>query len=356
MGRLRLGETCTVIQTDWCAADRSVEDAVFGGSGLKIDFSMKELRTEAEVLDQCTEADALMVAYVPLPRRVLEALPHCRGIAYMATGFNSVDINAATELGIVVTNVAGYCTPEVADHAIGFLLALSRNTVRLNGSVKSGVWDYKLFGYPERLSTQTLGIIGLGRIGTQAALRAQAFGLQVVACDPYVDEQQMAAVGVRKVGLQEAVAADFVSIHCLLTPETHHLIDESVLAQMKPGAYLINTARGAIVNTEALTAALQAGRLAGAGLDVLDPEPAPAGHQIYSLPNVVITPHAAFYSRTAEEEGRRRCCQEVVSVLRGEVPRHVCNPDVLASPALRMAAATGSAKPQSSAVAGRDRT
>lgn len=335
-GRNRGSGGLTVIQTDWGVADRWVEDEVFARSGLTVDFQMKELRTEAGVIDRCADADALIVAYAPITRRVLESLPRCRCVSFMATGFNSVDIDAATQLGVVVTNVAGYCTPEVADHAMGLLLGLSRNIVRLNASVNDGQWDYKLCGLPERLSTQTLGIIGLGRIGTQVALRAQAFGLSVLACDPYVDEAYMTDLGVRKVELQEAVDADYVSVHCLLTTETFHLIDEAVLARMKPSAYLINTARGGCVDTNALAAALGDGRIAGAGLDVLDPEPAPAGHPIYSLANVIITPHAAFYSRTAEEEGRRRCCQEIVSVLRGEVPQHVCNPAVLSSPTLRL--------------------
>jgi D-3-phosphoglycerate dehydrogenase len=229
---------------------------------------------------------------------------------------------------------------------MGLLLGLSRNIVRLHASVSGGEWDYKICDRPERLSTQTLGIIGLGRIGTQVALRAQALGLTVLACDPYVDEATMAGRGVRRVGLLEALGADYVSVHCILTSETRHVIDEAALSLMKPTAYLINTARGGCVDTDALAAALRDGRLAGAGLDVLDPEPAPSGHPIYSLPNVIITPHAAFYSSTAEEEGRRRCCEEVVSVLRGQVPRHVCNPDVLSRPSLRLAAvaAAGSAK------------
>ena len=326
-----------VVQTDWGASDSRVEDSVFAQSGLSVDFQMKQLHTEAEVIEQCAHADALIVAYAPITRRVLESLPACRCVSFEATGFNSVDLAAATELGLVGTNVAGYCTPEVADHAMGLLLGLSRNLLKLHASVTGGEWDYKVCGLPERLGTQTLGIIGLGRIGTQVALRAQAFGLSVLACDPYVDEAYMAAHGVRKVELREAVGADYVSVHCLLTPETYRLIDAAVLGLMKPSAYLINTARGSCVDTDALAAALRDGRIAGAGLDVLDPEPAPTGHPIYSLPNVIITPHAAFYSRTAEEEGRRRCCEEVVSVLRGEVPRHVCNPEVLSGPQLRLA-------------------
>jgi D-3-phosphoglycerate dehydrogenase len=345
-GRIERGRTFTVIQTDWGAANRTVEDDVFRQSGLAIDFRMRELRTECEVIEECAEADALIVAYAPITRRVLERLPRCRCVSFMATGFDSVDIVAASELGVIVTNVAGYCTPEVADHTLGLLLTLSRNIASLDASVKLGSWDYRISRLPERLSLQTLGIIGLGRIGTQVALRAQAFGLRVLAYDPYVDDTQMASMGVRKAGLAEVAASDYVSVHCLLSEETHHIVDATLLARMKPGAFLINTARGACVDTEALVDALRSGRIAGAGLDVLDPEPAPVGHPIYSLPNVVLTPHAAFYSRTAEEEGRRRCCQEVVRVLRGEVPQNICNPAVLSSRALRLRTTEPGGRPQ----------
>lgn len=328
-----------VIQTDRGASDRIVEDGVFRSCGLGVVFERYELTREDDLIDTCAGADALIPAYAPLTAGVLEALPGCRIVAFMATGYNSVDLDAATERGIVVTNVPDYCTQEVADHTMGFLLALGRNLLRHHGCVLDGQWDYEACGKPDRIGHQTLGIVGLGRIGTAVARRAQAFGLTVVASDPYVDEAAMAAAGVRKAGLEEVLSCDYVSLHCALTPETLGIIGAPQLAAMKPSAYLLNTARGACVDIEALTAALRNGTIAGAGLDVMSPEPLPAGHPVYALDNVIITPHTAFMSRVSEQEARRKACQEVVRALRGETPHYVVNTEVLERPGLRLAAA-----------------
>jgi D-3-phosphoglycerate dehydrogenase len=161
--------------------------------------------------------------------------------------------------------------------------------------------------------------------------------MSVLASDPFVDEQTMAALGVRKTGLDEVLGCDYVSLHCVLTEETRGIVDAAALAAMKPTAFLVNTARGACVDTQALTSALASGRIAGAALDVVDPEPLPEGHPLLSLPNVIITPHAAFLSRVSEREAREKTCLEVVRALRGEVPRSVCNPEVLTRDGLRLA-------------------
>jgi len=327
----------TVIQTDRGASDRIVEDSVFASSGLDIEFRRHELTTEDELIVVCAVADALIPAYAPVTARVLDELPRCRIVAFMATGFNSVDMSAATERGIVVTNVPDYCTAEVADHALGFLLDLGRNISRLHDCVLAGAWDYEACGKPDRIGNQSLGIIGLGRIGSAVAHRAAAFGLTVKASDPYVDEAAMNALGVQKRGLDEVLACDYVSLHCTLTDETQGIIGAEALARMKPSAFLINTARGACVDTEALTTALQAGSIAGAALDVVSPEPLPAGHPLYSMPNVIITPHTAFMSYVSEKEAREKACLEVVRALRGEIPDYVVNPEVLERDDLRLA-------------------
>ena len=170
------------------------------------------------------------------------------------------------------------------------------------------------------------------------ARRAQAFGLTVLASDPYVDEQSMTANGVRKTGLDEVLACDYVSLHCALTPETVGIVGAAQLAAMKPSAYLINTARGACVDDDALADALARGELAGAALDVLSPEPLPAGHPLYDMPNVIITPHTAFMSWVSEKEAREKACLEVVHALRGDTPHYVVNPEVLERPGLRLTA------------------
>ena len=328
----------TVIQTDRGASDRIVEAGVFRESGLDISFERLELEGEDDVIASCRDAHGLIPAYVPLTARVLDQLPECRIIAFMATGYNSVDLDAATERGIVVTNVPDYCTQEVADHALGFLLALGRNLFRHHVCVKDGRWDYEACGKPDRIGHQTLGIIGLGRIGKAVARRAQAFGLTVIASDPYVDDAVMKANCVCKAGLDEVLACDYVSLHCALTPETVGIIGAPQMAAMKPSAYLINTARGACVDDDALADALTRGELAGAALDVLSPEPLPAGHPLYDMSNVIITPHTAFMSWVSEKEAREKACLEVVQALRGETPHYVVNPEVLERPGLRLTA------------------
>jgi D-3-phosphoglycerate dehydrogenase len=328
----------TVIQTDRGASDREVEDGVFQGCGLDIDFRRLELESESDLIAACAGAHALIPAYAPVTARVLEELPACRIVAFMATGYNSVDLAAATELGVVVTNVPDYCTAEVADHALGFLLDLGRNITRLHDSVLAGRWDYEACGKPDRIGDQTLGIIGLGRIGSAVARRARGFGLAVLASDPFVDEASMTALGVEKAGLDEVLGCDYVSLHCALTDETRSIIDGEALARMRPAAFLINTARGACVDTEALTIALARRRIAGVALDVVSPEPLPDGHPLYAMPNVILTPHAAFMSRVSEREAREKACLEVVRALRGEVPRYVRNPEVLERGSLRLGA------------------
>jgi D-3-phosphoglycerate dehydrogenase len=327
----------TVIQTDRGASDRLTEDAVFAGSGLDISFLKYELSSEDGLIEVCTAADALIPAYAPVTARVLDELPRCRIIAFMATGFNSVDMAAATARGIVVTNVPDYCTAEVADHTLGFLLDLGRSISRLHDSVQAGAWDYEACGKPDRIGNQSLGIVGLGRIGSAVARRALAFGLAVKASDPCVEEAAMTAVGVQKTGLDDVLQCDFVSLHCSLTDETLRIIDAASLARMRPTAFFINTARGACVDTAALTAALQEGAIAGAALDVVSPEPLPKGHPLFSMPNVIITPHTAFMSRVSEQEAREKACQEVVRALRGEIPHYVRNPEVLERDDLRLA-------------------
>jgi D-3-phosphoglycerate dehydrogenase len=330
------GRPFLVVQSDEPGADRLVEDAVFRAGGVPIVFGQARCVSEDDVIAACAAADAVIAAYVPLSARVLEALTRCRIVAFLATGYNSIDLDAASRLGMVVTHVPDYCTPEVADHALGLLLALARNIVRLDASVHAGDWRYAAAGVPARLGGQSLGLVGCGRIGSAVARRAQAFGLRVLAADPYVDAATMAAIGVEKAQLADVLGCDYISLHCTLTDETRTIVDDVALAQMKPSAVLVNTARGGCVDTDALTAALQAGALAGAGLDVVDPEPLPADHPLRTLPGVVITPHAAFLSVQAEREAREKACAGVVAALRGQVPRYVVNQTVLHSPRCRL--------------------
>jgi D-3-phosphoglycerate dehydrogenase len=331
-----------VLETDRPDRRRVEGDEVLADSGLFIDHRHFQWQDEDHVIESCAEADALLVAYAPLTRRVLGSLDRCRLVSYMTTGFDSIDLEAATDLGIVVTNVPDYCTHEVADHTIALLLALDRKIVSLHADCSQGSWRFDAAGSPQRLRGRRLGIVGLGRIGTQVALRASAFGLEVVARDPFVDRGAAEAHGVRLCEtFAEVMACDIVSLHCPLTDETAGLIDAGSLSLMSPSALLINTARGACVDTSALVRALESHALAGAGLDVVDPEPLPPDHPLRGHPNAILTPHAAFHSSTAVAEARRRACSNVVRALSGRVPIHVVNPAVLASPNLRFRPSPG---------------
>ena len=294
--------------------------------------------SEDELIRAGEEADALLVSTrEAITRRVLENIPRVRVISRYGVGLDNVDLEAAADAGIVVTHYPGYCTAEVADHALAMILALNRRIVEQDRALREGAWVAHgpatrriLRGPIQPLREQTLGIIGFGRIGQAVAARARAFGLTIVAADPYVDPQVVRDVGVEPVTLEALLArADIATIHTPLTPETRGLIDAVALARMKPTAVIVNTARGPIIDLMALAQALQEGRIAGAALDVVDPEPLPAGSPLYTMPNVILTPHSAYYSERSVDVVRRETLHEALQVLRGKRPRTVANPRVL---------------------------
>ena len=243
-----------------------------------------------------------------------------------------IDVPAATDLGVVVVNIPDLWTREVANHALGLLLAWNRQIPMLDSQVKRGVWQSAVPGPAGALHGETVGIVGFGNIGRAFARRVAALEMQVIAYDPYVDEAQFAALGVERVhSLGELAArADYISVHCLLNAETRHLIDAAFLRQMKPTACLINTSRGPVVDEEALIRALQERWIGGAALDVRAQEPPPADNPLSEMENVILTPHAAYYSAAAVAQVPRRCGEEVARVLTGQRPLHVVNPEVYA--------------------------
>ena len=305
---------------------------------LAIELRSAVCTDEDDIIAAGQEADAMLASTrEAFTRRVIENLPRCKVIARYGVGLDNVDLEAATDCDIVVTHFPGYCTAEVADHAFAFLLALNRRIVEVDRDLRRGAWSAHgpmtrqiLRGPVPPLREQTLGIIGFGRIGKTVARRAAPFDLTILASDPYLDPGEITALGVEPVTLDELLArSDYVSIHCPLTPDTRGLIDAAAIARMKPGAVLINTARGPIVDLDAATAALQSGELAGAALDVFTPEPLPADSPLYELPNVILTPHAAYYSERSVEIVRRETLSGALAVLRNERPRVVANPAVL---------------------------
>lgn len=322
---------------------------------LAIDVQGAVCTTEDELIAAAEDVDALITSSrEAVTRRVFERLRRCKVVSRHGVGLDNVDLEAATDRGIVVTHFPMYCTDEVADHTLALILALQRRIVELDRDLRQGAWtehehrlDRILRGPVPALREQTLGLIGCGRIGRAVARRAMSFGLTVIAVDPYLEPEEVAALGVSPVTLDELLAAaDIVSLHCPLTAETRGMIGERELRAMKPRSLLVNTARGPIVDLAALTAVLLTGRIAAA-LDVVEPEPLPAGSPLYTLPNVILTPHAAYYSERSVEVLRIETFADTLAVLRGERPRVVANPAVLGKLSLGPArAATESAWPE----------
>ncbi|PRO66546.1 C-terminal binding protein [Alkalicoccus urumqiensis] len=317
-----------IVVTDYNYDTFAPEEAVFREAGMEL--QLRQCRTEDEVIEQCREADAVLNQYAPLTRRVLEALPELKVISRYGVGVNTVDMDAASSLGIVVANVPDYCQDEVSDHAMALLLDASRSVTRMHQAVTEGTWDYKVGVPGSRLRGQTLGLAGFGSISRMLAEKAQAFGLKVVAYDPYVTQGDADPYGVEMVLMEDLLKqSDFVSIHLPQTQETEKLFGEAAFQAMKPAAVLINTARGPVVDEAALTKALDRGDIGGAALDVLEVEPPAPDHPLIGRKNVILTPHAAFYSEEAIVELKRKAAENVRSVLSGTVPPYVVNRDVI---------------------------
>ncbi|GIV76896.1 MAG: 2-ketogluconate reductase [Litorilinea sp.] len=292
---------------------------------------------DAELLRLAPQADAILTCWRPIPPAVLDAAPRCRVVSRYGIGLDNIPVDHATRLGIVVTNVPDFCLDEVSDHTMALLLACARRIVPFARATRAGIWDLQAGRPMPRLRGQVLGLVGYGHIAQAVVPKARSFGLEILAYTPRLPADALAPWGQATNDLDELLSrADYVSLHVPLTPETRHLIDERALRRMKPSAYLINTARGAVVDEAALYRALTEGWIAGAALDVLSQEPPPPDHPLLSLDNVIISPHAAFYSEAAIQDLERRAAVHVAQALRGERPAHVVNPAVLEQPNCRL--------------------
>ncbi|SOD98027.1 C-terminal binding protein [Blastococcus haudaquaticus] len=320
-----------VLVTDVAWPTVDVEREVLAAAGAELVLAPSG--EPAELARLAGDADAILTCFAKVTAEVLEAAPRCRTVARYGVGVDNIDVARATELGMVVSNVPVYCVDEVADSALLGILALARRLLPLNRDIVRGGWGRDVPGAGTRLRGKVLGLVGLGVIGSALAARAQALGLEVIA----YDLSGRPVPGVRVVSSLDHVLAeaDAVSLHVPLTAATHHLIGAEQLRLMKPTAWLVNTARGPLVDNEALLAALDAGEIAGAALDVTDPEPLPADHPLRRRDDVVLTPHTAFSSDGSLAELATRAAANVVDVLQGRVPATVVNPQVLTSPALR---------------------
>jgi D-3-phosphoglycerate dehydrogenase / 2-oxoglutarate reductase len=267
-----------------------------------------------------------LLSFEPVTADDLAALPKVRVVATPSVGFDHVDVEAATARGVWVCNVPDYCIEEMADHSIALLLALARGVVELDRSVREGGWDHRAAGRLGRLADVRLGIVGYGRIGRAVAARALALGMNVVAFDPLLEPDAIASTGVQPASLEELLrSSTAVTLHAPLTPDTEHLLGARELALLPEGAYVLNVARSGLVDSEALLAALAAGRLGGVALDVLEVEPPDAAAPAPQVPRLVVNPHAGWYSEEAEEAAPRRATEAVRDVLEGRVPANPVN-------------------------------
>ena len=319
-----------VVIVDFGVPDKLVEAAEFEASGLDVELLKTSARTEEEIIPHVGDVDGIMVGFAPISREVIEAMDRCRVISRYGIGYNNVDLDAATERAIVVCNVPDYCLEEVSTHTIGLMLCLNRHIHLQDKHIRLGAWRIPDETAPGRLTNQVLGIVGLGNIGRLVAEKALALGVKVRVYDPYLSPETASELGIESISLDELLmSSDYVSLHCPLNEETYHLIGAEQLERMRPTAYLINMARGSVVDQEALTYALQNNLIAGAGLDVFEEEPLPAGDPLTELDNVILTSHSSSWSEESGIQLRSSTAKHVIMVLTGEIPKSVVNPSVL---------------------------
>jgi D-3-phosphoglycerate dehydrogenase len=312
-----------VVLTDYVWESVDVERKILGDLGELVPLQTKK---PDEFIAQAADCDALLNTYAgPITAEVMAKMPKCRIIARYGIGVDTIDLEAATAAGIIVTNNPTYCIEEVAEHAMALLLACARKVVFYDRMVRAGRWEVPPGKPMFRLAGSALGLVGFGNIARQVAVRAAAFGMKVLYADPFVKEGQFPEPG-KKVELNDLLSqSDFVSVHPPLMPQTRGMINDDAFGRMKSTAWIINCSRGPIIDTAALVRALDAKKIAGCGLDTTDPEPLPNPHALRNRENVIINPHVAWYSEAAMVGLQAGAPNEVRRVLAGEWPVNVVN-------------------------------
>ncbi len=297
----------------------SLDPAKAALARLNPSYRMAKSVNADDIVAVAKDADAVLVTYAKLTRDVLMQLTRCKAIGRFGLGVDNIDLVTAKEKGIAVNYVPDYCIREVSDHAMALLLALIRKIPLSNKLVQSGRWEMPAVVPIRRIEGTVLGLIGFGHIPRLVAPKAQAFGIKVIAHDPYAKPEVFKAAGVEGVDLDTLLmTSDYVSMHAPLLPATRGLMNAAAFAKMKKGAYVVNTARGPLIDETALIAALDAGQVGGAGLDVVATEPLAKDSPLLGRDNVIISPHTAFYSIEALEELQSKCASDVARVLSGE--------------------------------------
>lgn len=318
----------TVLVTDYAWPTLEIEQEIL--AGVDATLLVAAQGDEEELTALAPQADAILTCWRQVPPAALDQASKCRLVSRYGIGLDNIPVEYATQLGMLVTNVPDFCLEEVADHTMALLLACARQLLPLHQTVRQGKWSRQTPQPIPRLRGRTLGLIGYGNIARTLAPRALSFGLNLMVYTPRITPDDLAGMGEVTTNLNHLLAsADYLSIHAPATDQTRGLIGEEALRQMKPTAVLINTARGSIVDEIALYRALTEGWIAGAALDVTDPEPPAAHHPLLHLENVLVTPHAAFYSEEAIQDLQRKAATHVAQTLSGQIPTNLVNPQVL---------------------------
>ncbi|WP_120633545.1 C-terminal binding protein [Ruegeria sp. EL01] len=324
-----------VVITDYDFGDVAVETEILEAAGAEV-IALQAKRQE-DLFDVAPYCAAMMNQYARIGKETITRMRNCEVIARYGVGVDIVDVGTATEKGILVTNVQNYCTEEVADHAIALWLTLARKLPDYDRATHAGIWKWQSGQPVYRLRGRTMGVVSLGKIGQAIVARAQSFGVTVIAYDPYLPREVAAKIGVELVSKPELLArSDYILMQAPMTPNTHHFLSDAEFSVMKPGAILVNTGRGPTVDNKALFRALTEGHLAAAGLDDPEEEPAkranwtPDDNPLFTLPNVLVTPHAAYYSEESIHAARVTAATQVAKVLTGQNPDYTVNADALA--------------------------
>jgi D-3-phosphoglycerate dehydrogenase len=320
-----------VVVTDYIEPDLNWEAAELAKRGLEFVCHQIKFAPLEQIIAATRDADIVLVNMVPVTPELIAGWEKCRLVIRHGVGYDNVDVAALEKAGIPLCYIPDYCVEEVAEQAIALLLACGRKLVSsrkvLDDSSARGRWDFTDVIPIYRMAGRTVGIIGCGRIGSRVYQRLQSFGFKFLICDPYLTEERKRELGIEVVPKETVFReSDFVTIHTPLTPETRHIVNAETLAMMKPTAYLVNTARGPMVDAQALAEALKNGVIAGAGIDVYSTEPPPPDFPLFGLPNAILTPHLAWYSEEGGWRIRELIILEIDRFVAGLPPRYVAKP------------------------------
>jgi D-3-phosphoglycerate dehydrogenase len=307
----------------------AVEEQMLGPLGIELDHANGE--NDDEIVEAAKDAQVILCGGAPrITAAVIRQLDHLEAVVRYGIGVDAIDVAECSKRGIYVANVPDYCIEEVATHALSLILLWTRKIPLARANTRSGRWDVAPIKPLQSPSDLILGLVGFGRIAQSLSRMARAIGFQVWVTDPYVASSRVVKAGARSVSLAQLIRrADFVSLHVPLSSKTRHMIDGKKLKVMKPTAYLVNTARGELIDEQALYEALVQGWIAGAAMDVMESEPPSRDHPLRTMDNVILTPHCAWYTERSQKELRLKACTEVIRVFRGAIPKNLVNKEAL---------------------------